>query len=433
MEVRPKSLIKEVLLYAAGYRIALECNLTENSDNEAIPKVSSQVVDKGIRFFAEFIKQYPKSIHADDAAYYLSKLLIKKGKYEVAASILLDIEKFGNEDFEYPAQELYLSILGKLGNKNITTFLNKEFKPKNQFKKAIIEKIVLSKSDKDVLKSIENISESELKIHGYFLLSDKIIQNFRFQEALKYANQALYILSRSGISIDKNEYNYYNQSLLDIVYKCQAMQDLNSKKYHSIDDFHKLAIDFRRKKFDYLLSEFVIKKGLVYAKANKIPYDYLLYLYILIYKERDFAEVEIIINEYLQKFPKSRYLDDALAEVIYSASYVFENTEKAEYYFSKLITFYSSGNAVDNSYDWIASIYFQNCQYCYESDVEKCVLERKKSCERAKKLYLELITKYPYTRFARSGTDNLIEINRILPKIESECKEMNTYYEDNEN
>ncbi|GAI58659.1 unnamed protein product, partial [marine sediment metagenome] len=60
-------------------------------------------------------------------------------------------------------------------------------------------------------------------------------------------------------------------------------------------------------------------------------------------------------SELLRKYPNSEFADDALAELgVYKLLWGYGKKNEARELFRQVITNYPKGNAVDNSYNWIA-------------------------------------------------------------------------------
>jgi TolA-binding protein len=89
-----------------------------------------------------------------------------------------------------------------------------------------------------------------------------------------------------------------------------------------------------------------------------------------------------------QEFPKSQFMDDALAEQIYAQGVMLRDVNAAQRTFQKLLANFPKGNAVDNAYTWMAIVY-------------RCTGRT----DDAAKTNRDIIRLFPTTRHARYARD----------------------------
>jgi TolA-binding protein len=98
-----------------------------------------------------------------------------------------------------------------------------------------------------------------------------------------------------------------------------------------------------------------------------------------------------VLNELLARFPDSELADDALAEIgLRHLLWGFPDYQKAIDVFVAVVRRYPNGNAVDNSYNWIAYALMQAGSY-----------------GNARQMYQSIEREFPMTRFARYARLNI--------------------------
>ena len=102
--------------------------------------------------------------------------------------------------------------------------------------------------------------------------------------------------------------------------------------------------------------------------------------------------VPAIVAAMSAEFPTSRLLDDVLTEQLYAQGFVKRDLEAARQTFRTIVERYSSGNAIDNAYSWMAII-----------------LRCKGQFEEAKKLNREIIRRFSMTRHAGYAKERLAD------------------------
>jgi tetratricopeptide (TPR) repeat protein len=110
---------------------------------------------------------------------------------------------------------------------------------------------------------------------------------------------------------------------------------------------------------------------------------------LVVYKPKSVADAIAAMKE---EFPKSRLLDDALAEQLFAEGVVLKDVDAAQRTFQNLVRTYPGGNAVDNSYGWMAIIL--RCQ---------------KRVPEAQDLNREIIRRFPMTRHALYARQRLAQ------------------------
>jgi tetratricopeptide (TPR) repeat protein len=96
------------------------------------------------------------------------------------------------------------------------------------------------------------------------------------------------------------------------------------------------------------------------------------------------------VAEMEQEYPNSRLMDDALAEEIFAEGVMLRDLKAAQKTFRKLITTFPNGNAVDNSYSWMAII-----------------LRCEGHTEEEQSMNREIIRRFPLTRHARYARERI--------------------------
>jgi TolA-binding protein len=77
----------------------------------------------------------------------------------------------------------------------------------------------------------------------------------------------------------------------------------------------------------------------------------------------EYEQSHLILQQFLDLYPRSRLVDDALAEIGVHYLLVQDDRETARKYFHRILTEHPRGNAADNALNWIAWSYLQDRKY----------------------------------------------------------------------
>jgi tetratricopeptide (TPR) repeat protein len=105
-------------------------------------------------------------------------------------------------------------------------------------------------------------------------------------------------------------------------------------------------------------------------------------------------EIPKIIAAMRTEFPRSRLLDDVLAEQLFAQGLILRDLPSARATFNELINEYPNGNAIDNAYSWMAII-----------------LRCEGKLDEAQALNREIIQRFPFTRHATYARKRLASPN----------------------
>ena len=97
-----------------------------------------------------------------------------------------------------------------------------------------------------------------------------------------------------------------------------------------------------------------------------------------------------VVEAMQREFPNSKLLDDAMAEQIYAQGIEMGDPQAARTTFQKLLVAFPNGNAVDNAYSWMSIILRTACKTDEEQTIER-----------------DLIRRFPLTRHARYARERL--------------------------
>jgi outer membrane protein assembly factor BamD (BamD/ComL family) len=185
---------------------------------------------------------------------------------------------------------------------------------------------------------------------------------------------------------DKSYYQeiaYINKTSKDIIELLIKNDPYEYKKYGN---------KIRRNYYDYRTAINLFDKAFErHPKSGEL--DKILYLKILALRDWKPDEVERMVKYFYRMFPKSKYIDDAFAELAFVQIIIQGNSNMGRKTIEKLLREYENTNACDNALNWLA--YYQVISKDYKS---------------AKETYEEILSKYPNTRFARYAKNNLIKI-----------------------
>jgi outer membrane protein assembly factor BamD (BamD/ComL family) len=107
---------------------------------------------------------------------------------------------------------------------------------------------------------------------------------------------------------------------------------------------------------------------------------------------------EDCVNDFLKNNSTSMLVDDVLAELVYTESFILEDFIKAEKYLNILQNQYPKENACDNAMFWLAYGY----EHSFNDNHKKI----------AKVKYRDIINKYPTSRFALYAIKRIKRIDK---------------------
>jgi hypothetical protein len=380
LKINPSSRLSDLALFGLGYKIISEnrnkhfTNLAHNIGNDYYMRtlISKESIDKegvdiekAIQFFSRYINISTKLPQADDACYWLGWLYAQQRKFEKAMEFLFLAQTVGNHDYALKAEDLQYYLINFLPVKDRIAF----------FKKINIQKINYAKQKQinylvkkiDPIEAMRIVLSDTSLFHGYII--NQIVEN----QLKNYGNLS------NCIKLYSLYNNVITNQLLKNVYSAVYIDKLNDKLIKKI-------ARIKRDPACRILCDQIIDKVMIRAKDYDIEAK-LIYLKIKIAEFEYSSEVEKLVKNFLLKYSKHDLADDVLAEMIYFQANVLRNFTKAELNFNQLIKTYPNGNAIDNASFWLA--------YGYEQSNTADHLKI------AKSKYLEIIKKYPYTRFAR--------------------------------
>ncbi len=346
-----------------------------------------------IRHFSEYIEKYPQRPHADDAAFWIAWLNAQMGRYDDCIHWIKKVGTLGNRDYE----EVY-TMTEKL-EIEITPYLNEaqlrmliegvEADRSSYHNESVVVNLIEQLSYKEALRILEEPQYKDYKIPGLVHLTKKEFQAQHLDQA-KEAAQIL--IGKDYHSKDKIK------ELINHIDEMKTLPEGDTRRYSRVvaglkNYFGDIEGAFR------FIDQSIAKLG------NQKDLSGLLYLKIILMRDRNPYEVEDVVKEMIRLYPQSSLADDALAELIYVKSMVNEDMTSAEAYLAQLLEAYPQGNARDNGMNWVAMGYKRCClSYCY-GDIKRDV-----ACERAKTYYKRIQREFTLTRFAGYAMQNLLEL-----------------------
>lgn len=433
--------IKDILLYAKGYRIMKE--LRANTDDVTNPnllkkklsELENTKINEAITLFKNYIKFYPKLPHADDASYWLSYSYILQKKYTNALDELT-IQNLGNEDYDYYRNELFDIIIERktVAPEKIAYYISK-FNTKNAkyatvrlidsfFSSNITNEIAINKFKKNIISSDDYVN---LYLR-FKLFQNKCVNNIYSNEIEKEGNNLSHNIanlqekySNEEESDDAYLMNELNDALENVLTKYKDVKPIFTNTKTTLQDISKTASLIRRKYKDYDLSISLTQYGLKRFSGQKS--DYLHYLKIMALKDKYTSQMDYEVNQFLQLYPNSGYLDDVLSEYIYVKAYLQNDPLKADTLITLLFKKSPKGNARDNALYWIIEGYKNLCDCNIKNNISYC--------NKAKYYNNWMKKDFKFSKYALIAVKNQMEIAENTKSIiNKECEEV--YSEDDE-
>ena len=409
LEINPKGLIRDVLLYNIGYNVIKKISKEERR-LEAIDKrgrldyISSQplflekleyvdlngmekeTVERAYQYFKKYVEEFPHRPLADDAAYWLAWLDFQYERFDDAIVWIKKSKVLGNKD--------YHQQLGFSGSLEIemTPFLNvKQLEMMSVEAKDFDyerEKIVINLVDRlpyaEALKILEEPKYKPYEVEALFHLAKREYRDLAFVNALEAAKLAK--AKGSGKNGDHISF---------IIQKIEELIDLG--EIPKAELFTKVAsglkTHFKDRKMTFQFIDNAVKQF-----GDQEDLSTLLYLKTVLLVNSNPAKVEAVVEEMLAKYTGSKLSDDALAELIYIQSMVLPELPKAEANLERMFSLYPNRNALDNATNWVAKAYFRK-----RHDLK----DGAAATEKAKYYYQRIRQEFPMTRFAGYATQNL--------------------------
>lgn len=331
-------------------------------------------INNAIKYFNKYVNISEQLPQSDDAYYWLGWLEAQKRNYSKAIKYLNKAKTTGNKDY----------------TTDINTFLY------------LITNFVSDTERGEIIKCLEANQLSAMKEERYYYLlkSDPI-------EAISTVlNDPSYFEENTINRIIENQIGPYGNldnclKIYNTYYKViniESLKDIygcvNSYNY---DKTVNTIINLRKVSSYRTLCYQLLDKAIQrFTDINQI--EYFKYLKIRIATIEFEDNVEELVNEFLKNHSKSEYCDDVLAELIYLLGNVlWFDQNKIDGYYNLLKIKYPKGNAIDNAMYWLAKGYDDS----WGGDQAT-----------AKKIYLEIISDFPHTRFARYSAVRINEMNK---------------------
>jgi outer membrane protein assembly factor BamD (BamD/ComL family) len=354
LSINPHSLIRDILLYAAGYQILLELRSELYNQQDV-----TSLYRKAKKFFQAYVTNFPSSKHADDSCAWIGWLEWHYGDFDEALKWFRSTEKYGNGDFigfahdwetralsELPAQELVrrLQTDDKIRRPaKLWTFLvKKEYNSKNYENAEILSTMGITYCEK-------------LKSKGFDIYDYDMDDLHYFEEAVK--------LVRS------------------------AQKSSDPKEYKRIGNI------FRTEYHNYEAAIYLYDEALRKSPGSDLA-DNFMFLKVLAYRSSQPNKVKEIVEEYYQSFPQSEFIDDALAELAFTELRLLGDSKTGTKTVRRVLKEYPDRNACDNALNWLAYTAMRDREY-----------------DNARELYKEILQRFPKTRFAKYAENNLQYLN----------------------
>ncbi|MEO0779302.1 MAG: hypothetical protein AAF146_22250 [Bacteroidota bacterium] len=417
LQYYPESILRDVLLFNAGYeqmRVIWKAERTEEmremgydaADTYPYPVFDRllkyvemeegplvEAGEKAIGFFTEYVENYPQRPHADDAAYWVAWVYAQLGRYDDCIRWIKRVNQLGNrdyeEDFRFP-EALEVSITPFLSQSQLRALIESQEVERSPYhNESVIINLVERLSFEEALRVLEEPQYESYKVPGLVQLAKKSFQEQRFDDTKRVAQLLI-----------AKDYPAKNdlKSLINRLAEIQALPSDDPRRYSMV--VSGLRSDFRDSETAFRFIEQSLRK-----LGDTQDLSALMYLKIVMMRDRNPSAVEAELREMLRRYPQSTLADDALAELVYVQAMVLGKLAEAEATLDQLLREYPEGNARDNALNWVAMGYRNCClAYCY-SDVARPV-----ACERAKAYYRRIQREFPLTRFAGYAMENLLEL-----------------------
>ncbi|MCK8479031.1 hypothetical protein [Psychroserpens algicola] len=393
LKCNPNTRIKDILLYASGYKKVVDLYQKYHSDGFDFDIFTFTVPDKNlsqedIKSLNEAIKSFkeytnnPKYIelpHYDDSLFWISWCYTQLGKYKIA---LDNLKRINDGDYEHIKDNfepvLISEMQGELLKEDLDYVLGNVFKASSYSWDTRNFRRLISKMDNNSILKILNTYPKDAQSGVNYFIQNKIIDG---EFSSKTFDLCLKI-SQMEITLDSSL-----TKTIDLGQKFQEFKSTNNLK-----EFLSLQEDLTYQVTPLALS--IEIENAIERFSNSSRLDYLYYLLIRKLVIANHEKVESVTNIFLEKFPDSQYADDIIAETIYTFFKMQNNPSKGLEWFNLLLLEYNNTNAVDNVIYHIADYYNSECccEYYERRDMAY-------NCNTASK-YAKIITsKYPESSY----------------------------------
>ena len=365
---KSRSLIKDVALYAKGYdgiikiKDTLEMGIIgvdpKRSNAANLSQAEVNNINEYKKSLIMLIDQFPYSKLADDAAFWIAWIEWKMGKINTALKWLDGISRLGNGDYDYFGDQLEEQILLSMPDDELTDKLIREKRLNNRA--STWYSLISRNYNKNNFKSAENI----LKIARTYINMAEIKSKI-YEDKLNYLRDAIGLINEA-------------------------------KKSNTAKDYKSIGNKFRRDYRDFSVATYLFNQALImFPESNLV--DNIVFLKILTYRDWKPSEMNDLVYEFEIKHPTSRYVDDAIAEMAFTELLIKNNLAEGNKIVRYLLSKYPNGNACDNALNWLA-----------------ISLMKSKKYKEAKKIYKEIIKRFPKSRFAKYGRSNINSIDDLI-------------------
>ena len=436
--LKESGLIKDVLIYAAGYRLLSELKLShglkrwEFNSKAFVHSVNDSSFINCVNHFKSYVNTYPDRPHADDSAFWLGFLYSNAGDFEASLNWFSKVNSLGNGDYNYYIETFLAKIIPELPNDLIDRFLDllvqkKSFAPFNY--NEIINSLVYSGDSSAVLRRIRTLQQGEQRLLGYVALVERFNNEYKWSYSKGIYSE---FISDYDAYIDSGNYdelsNWEKTELTEIEKRAKYLAKQTdlvlsySESELNYQDMASLAISFRHDFYNRKLALYFIDLAVKkFGNNPSFPLDYFIYLMVANLRDQDPVEAIRAAETLLKNFPSSQYCDDVMADIVYIQAIVLDKRNDARKTLNTLVVEYPDGNALDNAHNWLAMSLRNCCEYYYSCSDDNARYgsaeyrqEKKAKCDEAKALYKEIIRKFPDTRFALYAVENIQRINKRL-------------------
>jgi len=388
LEKNNKSIIRDLLLYTAGYKKMRDVkvkvgfkHLIGNKDFLHVFPDEEQIIfhSPGIRpldsdveldareraeiaaarvLFEEIVKKFPRSANADDAQMWLATFEFEEGDPKKAIGMLRKANRLGDKkaytcDFE--------------------------------------TKILLTLPEEELISRLEGDSYVADPETVWYSLAQKKRRENKYDESSRIAGLATTDMEKRY----ENDDDYRESATNRFKYFLDTFEII-SKTLSSDDpaEYKKVGNMMKNQKQDPRIAIYIYSEAIRKFPDSELR-DNLMFLKILCQKDQFPEQVEKSVDVLLEEYPDSEWADDALAELVYAQSYSRGNFKGAKKALEKLLAQYPNRNACDNAANWLAYSYMTREMY-----------------EEAEQAYENIIMKFPGSRFASYAEENLREIRK---------------------
>nr|WP_321374225.1 tetratricopeptide repeat protein [uncultured Bacteroides sp.] len=348
----------------------------------SIHETSYSAFGESVKVFERFLNEFPSSVYAEKVSDYLVEVYMGSKSY---AAALKSIEKISRPSVRI--MEAKQNILFQLGTES---FANADF----------------SKAITYFDRSLEiGQYNSQTKANAYYWRGEAYYRQENFSQAGKDFQNYLQLTQAKGTEMyPLAHYNmgyvYFKQknysSALNWFQKYVAQNNSADQKTVSADAYNRIGDCY------FYNREFTTARK-NYAKAvltDQSAGDYALYQDAFVAGlQKNYAEKVLLLDQLMQKYPSSQYLDNALYER--GRAYVMQgNNQQAIASFKELLDRFPSSEMSKVGASEIGLLYYQNDNY-----------------DQAIQAYKKVITDYPGSDEARMAMRDLKSIYVDLNKV----------------